>query len=261
MTDPTRTKVKEFILDFAKNILGKTQIPSINELKRAYPFHTLFFGNRGLVGFKIQRRVTKRMGERLYPVIAKLVAEDRYAKVFLGDRRKNNPARIGGELDSNRCNVIERIVTELREGRRKPNQGAELDEIFAATGGGRESREVIADLYVEDHPGGPLFLEIKSPLPNINVCEGAKRSMLYFLALMHERGVHPRQAYLAFPYNPFLTRQAYAHTYTRRVMDMDTEVIMAEEFWDLIGGAGTYRELLDIVEQISPEIEEHLPTY
>jgi len=44
-------------------------------------------------------------------------------------------------------------------------------------------------------------------------------------------------------------------------MDMDTEVIMAEEFWDLIGGAGTYRELLDIVEQISPEIEEHLPTY
>jgi hypothetical protein len=38
-------------------------------------------------------------------------------------------------------------------------------------------------------------------------------------------------------------------------MDMDKQVLIAEEFWDKIGGQGTYEELL----QILAEIEQEMP--
>jgi hypothetical protein len=39
---------------------------------------------------------------------------------------------------------------------------------------------VIADLYVGDHEGGPLFMEIKSPMPNLDVCAESKKKVLLF---------------------------------------------------------------------------------
>jgi len=36
-------------------------------------------------------------------------------------------------------------------------------------------------------------------------------------------------------------------------MDRDKQVIIAEEFWDKIGGHGTYEELLQILAEIKQE--------
>ena len=48
----------------------------------------------------------------------------------------------------------------------------------------------------------------------------SKRKMLYFLAMMDRRGIAGAQAYLGFPYNPYLTRDKYGHSYTKQIMDM-----------------------------------------
>ena len=37
-------------------------------------------------------------------------------------------------------------------------------------------------------------------------------------------------------------------------MDMDRQVLIAEEFWDKIGGQGTYEELLRILAEIKQEM-------
>ena len=78
----------------------------------------------------------------------------------------------------------------------------------------------------------------------------SKRKMLYFLAMMDRRGIAGAQAYLGFPYNPYLTRDKYGHSYTKQIMDMHAEVLIGEELWDFIGGSGTYAELLTTIDEV-----------
>ncbi|MBC7263718.1 MAG: TdeIII family type II restriction endonuclease [Chloroflexi bacterium] len=71
-----------------------------------------------------------------------------------------------------------------------------------------------------------------------------------FTALHHAKNP---QAYLAFAYNPFITREAYSHPFTAQIMDMEAEVLMGGEFWDKIGGEGTYTELLNVIAEVKEQ--------
>jgi hypothetical protein len=217
----------------------------IETLKRAYPFHKLLFDEVGLVAFKRERSVVTRMGQTLYPELAKLIASEHYSDVALNQV-------IQGNLPDATVNAIDRIVRDLRVRQRRPNHAQEMKEILGAGGSTVEvDVRVIADLYVGDFKGGPLFVEVKTPRPNLDICAESKSKILTFKALLCDQ--NPK-AYLAFPYNPFVTRAAYAHSFTKRVMDMDAEVLMAEEFWDTIGGRGTFEELLTTVEAVGEEV-------
>jgi type II restriction enzyme len=77
--------------------------------------------------------------------------------------------------------------------------------------------------------------------------------MLYFLAIMSSRGERGAKAFLGLTYNPFVTRANYSHSFTRRIMDMENEVLIGSELWDYLGGPGTYRELLEIIDQVNLE--------
>ena len=157
--------------------------------------------------------------------------------------------------------MIEQIVTELRTPRRRreiprePNHDDELSDILNSRGRGRTNRAVTADLYIEDFHGGPLFVELKSPLPNLDIAAESKRKILYYLLIMDRKGVAGAQAQLGLTYNPYIEREAYAHSFTKQIMDMECQVLMGSELWDMIGGAGTYTGLLEIIE----DVHAHLP--
>ncbi|NWF77683.1 MAG: TdeIII family type II restriction endonuclease [Chloroflexi bacterium] len=244
----TKQQLKAFIEDFAKKMLSKAQDVSLSELRKAYPFHELFFRGDAIVAFTLQRSIVTAMGKKFYPTIAQMLASDTYHKVYL-----DHP--ISGYLDANTCNKIEQIVTDLRNRRRQPDHDGEVLEIQGSIGGDKRPTSVICDLYIEDFNGGPFFAEIKTPRPNLDICAESKKKILYFLAMMKSQGVSGAMGYLAFPYNPFLTRERYSHNFTRQVMDMDKEVLMGRELWDKIGGNGTYEELLEVI----AEVRNHLP--
>ncbi|MEX2707170.1 MAG: TdeIII family type II restriction endonuclease [Candidatus Freyrarchaeum guaymaensis] len=247
MRDETREELRRTILDFAESSLRRVEF-SVEELRRAFPFHAIFFPDEALLSFKMQRSLVTRMGMTLYPRLAVIVARDRYREVYRN-------YQISGMIEANRLSVIDRIVDELRSGRRRPDHVAEMREIFSVAGGGFVEISVIADLYVGDFRPGPLFVEIKSPRPNLDVCAESKKKMFYFQALFRER--RP-SAYLAFPYNPFVYRERYDHGFTKQVMDMDREVLIGEEMWDKLGGRGTYEELLEIAEEARKIIRRKL---
>lgn len=244
----TRQQLKTFIENFAQKMLSKVQDVPLDELREAYPFHELFFRGDAIVAFTLQRSIVTAMGKKFYPTIARMLASDTYDKVYL-DRR------IDGHLDANTCNRIEQIVTDLRNRRRHPDHDREMSEIQGSAGGGTRATSVICDLYIEDFEGGPFFAEIKTPRPNLDICAESKKKILYFLAMMKSQGVSGATAYLAFPYNPFLTRERYSHNFTRQIMDMEKEVLMGKELWDKIGGTGSYEELLEVI----AEVRNHLP--
>jgi hypothetical protein len=238
MKPETISKIKEEIIQFSKKALPHY---SIEELKRAFPFHSIFFTDEGLRAFKVQRTLVTRMGIKLYPRIAFLVAQDKYSKVFLNHD-------IEGEADTGMISKADRILDELRThlSLRKPDAEKEWDEIIKSASGEKRRHKIRADLFIEDYKPGPLFMEIKSPRPNLDVCTESKKKMLYFKIINSNLNV---EAYLAFPYNPFIKKEDYTHTFTLQIMDIKKEVLIGEEMWDKIGGKGTFEELLQILDE------------
>jgi len=243
MKSKTKEQLKTFIEGFATSMLSKVQGLAIDDLRRAYPFHELFFKGDAIVAFTLQRSIVTAMGKKFYPNLARIIASDVYHSVHLDHR-------IEGQLHDGTCNKIEQIVTDLRNRRRRPNHEEEIKEILLSTGGDKRPASVICDLHIDDFDGGPFFAEIKTPRPNLDICAESKKKILYFLAIMQIQGHKGAAGYFAFPYNPFLTRERYAHNFTRQVMDMEKEVLIGEEFWNKIGGTRAYEELLEIIAEV-----------
>jgi hypothetical protein len=241
MKPETITRIKNEIIQFSKKSLPQY---SIEELKRAFPFHSIFFTDEGLRDFKVQRTLVTRMGMKLYPKIAFLVAQDKYSRVYLNHD-------IESEADTGMISKADRILDELRTGLRRPDAVKEWDEIINFASGEKRKHKIRADLFIEDFKPGPLFMEIKSPRPNLDVCTESKKKMLYFKIINSNLKV---EAYLAFPYNPFIRRENYSQNFTLQIMDIEREVLIGEEMWDKIGGKGAFEELLRILDEIKRDL-------
>lgn len=240
----TINKIKNEIIKFSREILPQQY--TLEELRRAFPFHSVFFTDEGLKAFKVQRTLVTRMGMKLYPTIARLIAQDRFSQVFVNHE-------IEGDADTGMIAKADRILDELRTGRRKPDAEKEWNEIIASASGEKRKEKVTADLFIGDFETGHLFMEIKSPRPNLDVCAESKKKMLYFKIINYPSKV---EAYLAFPYNPFVKKESYSHNFTIQIMDIEKEVLIGEEMWDKIGGKGTFNVLLEILEEVKKELKK-----
>jgi type II restriction enzyme len=47
----------------------------------------------------------------------------------------------------------------------------------------------------------------------------------------------------------------------RGMLDLPNELKVAEEFWDFLGGAGAYNDLLDIFERVGIELRSEIDEY
>ena len=255
MKSQTRKRLRFILYNYAVSQLPKLTKWTLADIKQAYPFHRLLFSDEQVLAARVERSVVTTMGNKLYPALAKAVSEDRFADV-------HTEHVIEGIVNDAACNMIDQIVTELRTPKRRritprnPDHQSELSDILNSPGGGQTSRAVTADLYIGDFTGGPLFIELKTPLPNLDVAAESKRKILYYLLIEDRQGVIGAQAFLGLTYNPFLTRERYSHSFTKQIMDMDNQVLMGQEMWDFIGGPGTFDELLAIIEDVHHELPE-----
>ena len=67
-------------------------------------------------------------------------------------------------------------------------------------------------------------------------------------------------AFYALPYNPYGLRADYAWSFPKRLFNMkeDKVVLVGEEFWEKIGGTGTYRAFIEAVNEIGTEYKERI---
>jgi hypothetical protein len=240
MKESTRNEVARLVSSFIDGIPDIDETKLV-EIRQSYPFHAAIFSGEALLYSKQERSIVTRMGQKLFPDLAHAIASDRHSDV-------QSEYVIAGQIDSGSLAQIDKIVGELREGggRRRPNHVEETKVIEVARSGKMVETRVIADLYVGDFKDGPLFMEIKSPMPNIDVCAQSKHKILVFEEMKRKQN---GRGYLAFAYNPWITRSAYKWSFTKTVMDLRAEVLMGSEMWDKLGGDDTYKELLEVLEQ------------
>lgn len=169
---------------------------------------------------------------------------------------------IEGKIRQERLRRITEILNALEHSargkdRQKPDWDSEIAYILE--GGGQDIPvSVICDVYAEETSSqGTYAFELKSPLPNSDITKVSKEKLLKL------HSMEPRQvdgAYFALPYNPYGTRQNYSWSFPARWFDMknDTVVLIGDDFWNKVGGAGTYKAFIDAVNAIGDEYKEQI---
>lgn len=182
------------------------------------------------------------------------------AEYGLGRGRRG--VMISGMVTEERLRRITEVLNRLEHAERgrartRPDWDTELDYILKGDGE-RIPVQVICDVMAEDTENNLKYVfELKAPLPNSDQTKVSKEKILKLHAM------EPRQvdgAYYALPYNPYGRRENYDWSFPARWFNMkeDRVVLIGNEFWEKIGGTGTYQAFIDAVNEIGREYKERI---
>ena len=122
-------------------------------------------------------------------------------------------------------------------------------------------KTVKVDLFVKSTDGTSHLFDLKTAKPNFSNFKDFKRTLLEWIAIFLSK--HPYaniQSYIAIPYNPYEPKP-YERWTLKGMLDLDNELKVAEEFWDFLGGDGTYFILLDCFERAGIELRPEIDAY
>jgi hypothetical protein len=169
---------------------------------------------------------------------------------------------IRGTVKQGRLNRIQEVLANLEHPtpsskRQKPDWTAELEYILAGRGQPLPVT-VVCDIYAENTFTGKRFaFELKAPLPNSDQTKQSKEK-IFKLYAMDSQPIEG--AYYALPYNPYGKKEDYAWGFPARWFDMqkDPVVLIGAEFWDKIGGEGTYIAFIEAINEIGLPYRERI---
>lgn len=211
------------------------------------PFHQALFPGRDLSIWGEERSFSTALGNR-FQAIALILAQDVH-----GNGHSNYT--VIGNLPNATLSTISAIVSDLRDGRLQMN--GHFPELVARVQSGYTGdlveRKVRFDLFYQDRMRAENYFEIKSPKPNRGQCLEATERILLVHGL--RAGASPSvNAFYAMPYNPYGEEKAqYAWHHATQLLDIQNEVLIGCEFWDYVGGPGTYTALLKVFEDVGEE--------
>jgi type II restriction enzyme len=179
----------------------------------------------------------------------------------LPEGRETNRIKIRGHLAEEVVSCISQIMIDLESKANVPDYFAEGERIKEAVlRSDPESRvherEITSDLYLPDAGDWLLAVEMKTPKVNESIVRGEKRKLLELRALLFQefpgRPIDEFKVCFGFSYNPYKTLQGFRLKwgFGKKILDYDNDLLVGKDFWDFIGGEGTYESLLDVVRQV-----------
>jgi hypothetical protein len=170
--------------------------------------------------------------------------------------------RIDGTVKAERLRRITEVLNTLEHAEKgakkvQPDWDKELNYIL---GGAGEDIPVtvVCDVYAEDARNGRRYaFELKAPLPNSDQTKVSKEKLLKLYSMSP---LQVDEAYYALPYNPYGTRENYSWSFPARWFNMkeDKVVLIGEQFWEKIGGLGTYKVFIEAVNEIGREYKDRI---
>ena len=225
--------------------LLKDDVEEIDSSDGGYkPFHEAIIPEQILRISSFERSFSTKLGST-FEECARLIASQTYKTVKRGFVAT-------GQLPGLATTKIEELVNRITR-EHKPNFLKMIDEVLAVEDSNWIERPVVADLFLEEEKGNRWFFEIKSPKPNKGQCLEIAERLLRVHAITQEK--RPKvNTFFAMAYNPYgENKKDYKHSFSMQYLDMENEVLLADEFWDVVGGKGTFRELLGIYQEVGRE--------
>ncbi len=160
---------------------------------------------------------------------------------------------------------ISNIITDLKNGNKKPDLERENELIFINDGNEVEANNFTADVFIEDD-NQIVCIELKSVKPNAGEMRGEKQKILEAkAALFHTFPEKDIEFYLGFPFDP--TSNTATGSNKNRFLDSIIngqkyydydEVLLADELWNYLSSdTNTMQQILDIINSIAkPDFKE-----
>jgi type II restriction enzyme len=218
------------------------------------PFHVRLLGRDRMALFSFIQSINTTLGTSVFEQVAVIIARPHFQYAVSQYREFNDT--VSAEAQT----IIQRIMDDLRTARMKPDKPAEIAAILrvAQTGVSKPIKRPRIDLFLQSHDGTEYYFDLKTAKPNRDEILGFKRKLLEWVAI---RGaVNPTAKIytgLAIPYNPY-EPAPYERWTLQGLFDLPNEIKVAEEFWDFLGGANAYVELLEVFEMVGIELRPEI---
>lgn len=169
---------------------------------------------------------------------------------------------ITGTINAERLRRIQEVLNRLEHRGRtdeKPNWYKELAYVLDGESESLIPSTVMSDVYLETADGKKYAFELKAPLPNSDQTKVSKEKILKLFAM---DPCMVTGAYFALPYNPYGKKEDYAWSFPARWFDMrnDPVVMIGDEFWEMLGGEGTYTAFLEAVHELGDDYKNRIYT-
>ena len=171
--------------------------------------------------------------------------------------------KAGEYISAGAFQVIQTIMTDLTAAQGIPDKPNEIERIRAVARAGEmiKVKPTKIDVFVEGKDGELFLFDIKTAKPNAGGFKEFKRTLLEWVAaVLADTPDAKVNSLIAIPYNPYAP-EPYNRWTMRGMLDLPNELKVAEEFWDFLGGAGAYNDLLDIFERVGIELRGEIDEY
>ena len=250
----TRSKIKGFLEGFLEVQLEKHKKAAraggeaewrLADAKagKLKPFHNAILPPEAVRLSSFERSFSTSLGNT-FEECARLIALDNHQE-----------AERGKELIGK---VSRQCLAELERVRAIIDKGHSLDypdavkRVLKASTKEEETIRTITDVFLKTHAGKEFYFEIKSPKPNKGQGIEVTDRLLRTHALRH-LGPPKVNTFYAMAYNPYGAREHYNHSFAISHLDMKHQVVLQDEFWDIVGGKGTFASLLEIYAEVGKE--------
>lgn len=245
-------KIEKILADCLRNKFKKYK-PEPN----AMPFHVRLLGQDRLALYQFIHSLNTAFGSSVFEPVAVAIAESRF-------QNASRQYKVGQTIKASAEQEITRIMRELGAGDRSPSQQEEYQMLKAACAVSSPLQKVKltqVDLFLSDGEGRVYLFDLKTAKPNSNEYKRYKHTLLeWTAALLTEAPEAEVKAMIAIPYNPYAP-EPYQRWTMRGMLDVSQEMMVAEEFWDFLGGIGTYDQLLDCFERVGQTMRDEIDGY
>lgn len=219
------------------------------------PFHTRLLGKDRMALYSFIQSLNTNFGTSIFEPVAEELGLRRFDSI-------KRQASAGDTITKEAQRVIQDIMDNLESGNTKPNKQNEIDRILEVAQSGETStiKPTKIDLFLQKN-SSVYCIDIKTAKPNKGGFKEFKRTLLTWVASYAytnpQSNIH---TLIAIPYNPYAPKP-YERWTMAGMLDLDSELKVAEEFWDFIGGVGSYELLLDAFEEVGCEMREEIDEY
>lgn len=249
-TEQIKNVIKESLRKKFKNYKPET---------KNMPFHYRLLGKDRMALFSFIHSLNTTFGTSIFEPVSEKLASINFVEA-------KKQYILGTNISEKAQIEIQHIINEISTGK-NPDKNSEIRRIRRVANSGRinKLKTVKVDLFLKDKEGVVHLFDIKTAKPNIGNFKDFKRTLLEWVAIyLLENPDAEVHSYIAIPYNPYEPKP-YERWTLKGMLDLKNELKVAEEFWDFLGGKGSYEKLLDCFEkagiELRPETDEYFKKF
>lgn len=219
---------------------------------KVMPFHHRLLGKDRMALYSFIQSLNTTFGTSIFEPVAVELAKNRFP---IAKRHYH----VGDIMSISSQKVVTEIINGLSIGG-VADKCKEIEQIRNACSSDDLTRvkPVKADLYLETDSGEIYLFDIKTVKPNKSNFKDFKRTLLEWCAITLTNDPNCRiNSLIAIPYNSY-EPQPYERWTMKGMLDLNHELKVAEEFWDFLGGDGSYQNLLKSFENVGIRLKSFI---